>query len=314
MTIGIAAHGPAAGGAVLAGLAAVEAVGTGEIRGFGVFAALCPDGTLLRVEVQRGGGEALRTELARLGLTERAGAAPVAALISSGPDRPDPLSQFLPGSAAGLVTGHRLPNTPGADTVPLNVAALRRLEAGADPAAAVSDVTGANPEIDAGLIAVTTRSVALSETRRVGRRNDRGSARLDIRNGAAGIAVLHNAIQPFEGLAALAAGAGRAVLEAALPALPRFRLVPGTTLEPGAADGVWIAPDGAVERIASGNPGHAGYQGWTSSAVYLGTPVFQDGRRAGTTIGEARCRLDRGRIIEVDPDRQDVTWIRDQRA
>lgn len=308
MTIGIAAFGSSAGQAILAGLAAVETIGTGEIRGFGVFAALEADGTLIRAETQRGGGVAWRADLERQGLMERAAMAPVAALISSGPDRPDPLAQFLPAGPAGLVTGHRLPNTPGSDGVPLNTACLHRLLGGAAPSEAVAAVLDAHPEIDAGLIAVTRDAVAFGETVRVGRRGDRGRAHLTIGDGAAGVAVLHNAIEPFEGLALLAAGAARAVLEAALPALPRFRIEPGLTLDLGAADGVWLRADGSVERIASANPGHALYRGWTSSAVYLGTPVHQNGRPVGVTVREARCRLDRGRVVEVDPAQAWVTW------
>ena len=308
MTIGIAAFGPSAGQAVLAGLNAVESVGIGEIRGFGVFAALCPDGTLVRARTQRGGGPVLLADLGRQGQLSQAESATVAALISSGPDRPEPLDQFLPGSPAGLVTGHLLPNTAGRDGVPLNLAVLRRMEAGDAPRGAVPAVIDANPEIDAGLIAVSQGTLAFAETRRVGRRNDRGQARLDIRDGAAGVAVLHNAIQPFEGLALLAAGAARAVLEAALPPLARFRIEPGITLDLAYTDGVWLTADGAVERIGSANPGHAHYQGWTSSAVYLGTPVYQHDRRVGVTVGEARCRLDRGRIVEVDPERSSVIW------
>jgi len=311
VTIGVAAHGAAAGAAVLAALAAVEAVGVGEIRGFAVFAAIEADGRLLRAETQRGGHAALLAELDAGGLRARATASTVAAVISSGPDRPEPLAQFLPGSAAGLVTGHRLPNTAGADGVPVNQAALRLLEAGAAPEEAVTRVIAANPEIDAGLIAVSLDGVAAAETGRVLRRTERGAARLSLRGGAAAVAVLHNAIEPWEGLAALAAGAARAVLEAALPPLPCARLLVGLVLEPGVADALWLDAEGAATRIVSANPGHRTYRGWTSSAVYLGTPVWRDGVRLGIVVGEARCRLEQGRIVEVDPTRPAVAWLPD---
>ena len=308
MTVGAAAFGADAGAAVLAALGAVEAVGAGDIGGFAVFAGIGADGELLRAETQRGGLAALRRDLESRGLTARGQAATVAALISSGPDRPEPLDQFLPGSGAGLVTGHRLPNTPGGDGVPLNAAVLRRLEAGVTPSDAVTALLAGNPETDAGLIAVVAGRVACADSRRVGRRNDRGDACLEIRGGAAGVAILHNSIRPHEGLAALAAGAARLVLEAALPPLASFRVPAGITLALGDADGVWLDRDGAVDRIATGNPGLARYTGWTSSAVYLGTPVVQGGRAVGVTVAEARCRLDRGRILEVDPARPTVAW------
>ena len=327
MTIGIAARGTAAGRAVLAGLAAVEAVGSGEIRGFGVFRAIAPAGgpdralpdlALIDAETQDGGSAALVADLARRGLLQAAEAATVAAVISSGPDRPEPLIQFLAGSTAGLVTGHRRPDRPGADDVAVNLAALRLLEAGIAPDRAVASVLDANPEVDAGLIAVTAEGLGMAETDRVRRRMDRGSARLAVRGGAAEVAVgevavgevavLHNAIQPFEGLAALAAGAARMVLEAALPPLPSVRLVPGMAIETGSADGLWLAADGTVERIVSANPSLAGLAGWTSGAVYLGTPVYRGGARVGTTVAEAYCRLDRGRIAEVAAGLATVSW------
>lgn len=311
MTIGIAARGADAGRAILSGLAAVEAVGTGEIRGFGVFRAIAPDGSLIDAETQDGGGASLRESLERRGLLARAEAATVAALISSGPNRPEPLVQFLAGSAAGLVTGHRRPDLAGDEGVAMNRAALARLESGDSPEAAVAAITTANPEIDAGLIAVTAGGLALAETARVRRRTDRGSARLVIRNGAAGVAVLHNAIQPFEGLAALAAGAARLVLEAALPPLPSFALSVGMALDLGTADGVWLDADGAPVRIASANPALASFQGWTSAPVYLGTPVHRDGPRVGVTVDEAYCRLDRGRIEAVTTEHRTVHWMPD---
>lgn len=311
MTIGIAAFGADAGRAILAGLAAVEAVGAGEIRGFGVFRALAADGTPIDADTQEGGGTALRASLERRGLLATAEATTVAALISSGPDRPEPLTQFLPGSTAGLVTGHRLPNTAGADGVPLNLAALRRLEAGETPDAAAAAVIAGNPEIDAGLITVAPGALGVAETARVLRRNDRGRALLLLPGGGAGVAVLHNAIQPFEGLALLAAGTARGVLEAARPLLPAFRISSGTRVEFGGEDGVWLGEDGTLLRITGGNPGLALYRGWTSSAVYLGTPVHRGGRRVGVTVGEARCRLDGGLVEEVDPSRPEVRWLPD---
>lgn len=306
MTIGIGARGAAAGRAVLAGLAAVEAVGSGEIGGFGVFRALAPGGMLIDAETQAGGHRALVAELERRDLLAAAGAAGVAALISSGPNRPEPLTQFLAAGPVGLVTGHRRPDRPGADGVAVNLAALRLMDGGQAPQRAVATVLDANPELDAGLIAVTAAAIGVAETRRVRRRTDRGSARLAVGDGE--VAVLHNAIQPFEGLAMLAAGAARTVLEAAQPPLPAVRLSPGTAVEPGPEDGLWLAADGAVERIVNANPSLPGLQGWTSGAVYLGTPVFRGGRRVGTTAAEAYCRLDRGRVVEVDPNCAEVRW------
>ena len=117
MTIGIGAIGPNAGLAVFKGLQAAERVGTGSIGGFAVFAAISEDGPLFMSETQRGGTATLFTAGETSGVLppSEIAAAPYAAVMSSGPDRPAPLSQFLAADPAiGLVTGHRLPNARGA--------------------------------------------------------------------------------------------------------------------------------------------------------------------------------------------------------
>ncbi|WP_099825120.1 DUF6963 family protein [Oceaniglobus indicus] len=204
MTVGIAAFGPGAGAAVVAGWNAAETGVTGDIGGFAVFTAILPQAGPLSVQCQRGGLTAVRAAWGDvLGLMLRA---PVAAVITSGPDRAVPLSQFLAASHNGLVTGHRRPDRAGADGVPVNIAALRLLDAGATPDDAVRQVTDANPDIDAGLIAVTAKAVALADTALVMHRRDRGRAL--IRHPDRGLAVLHNSIQPQAGYAERIAQAG----------------------------------------------------------------------------------------------------------
>ena len=112
MTIGIAAYGPNAGQAIIDALRAAEVVGHGAISGFVSMVVIGEDGELHRIETQRGGTQGLLKggEMPTHFMRARH-----AALMSSGPDRPSPLAQFTPGDArAGLVTGHRLPNTVGA--------------------------------------------------------------------------------------------------------------------------------------------------------------------------------------------------------
>ncbi|WP_172332388.1 hypothetical protein [Mangrovicoccus sp. HB161399] len=148
MTIGIAASGPGAGRAILGALARAEAVGTGAIGGFASFACIGPQG-LWRCGIQRGGARAL---LAR-GLPEEALEAPRAVLMSSGPDRPEPLAQFTPGdAAAGLVTGHRFPNLRGGAGSSPAEAALEAMRAGIGPAEAAELAAAADPDADAGIV------------------------------------------------------------------------------------------------------------------------------------------------------------------
>jgi len=94
MTIGIVAHGPRAGLAIVRALRAIEAVGRGAIGGFVSFVSIASDGSVERAETQRGGTIGLfpngETEGSAASLME----APTAGLMSSGPDRPEPLIPF----------------------------------------------------------------------------------------------------------------------------------------------------------------------------------------------------------------------------
>ncbi len=128
MTIGIATRGPRAGLAAFHALRAAEALGAGAIGGFAVLVWRDAGGGLHHAVTQDGG---------TLGLTLPEGwaAARHAAIISSGPNRPEPLLQFLPADGGvGLVTGHRLPNSalPGGEA--LNAHALARMAEGLDQA------------------------------------------------------------------------------------------------------------------------------------------------------------------------------------
>src|SRR5690606_7545797 len=230
MTIGIGAAGPNAGLAVFKALAAAEAVGAGAIGGFAVFAALTGNGRLFRAETQRGGSATLFTEGETTGTAPppEIAAAPFAALMSSGPDRPAPLAQFLAASESGLVTGHRLPNTPGADGRAVNEAVLAAMAAGRSAEQSLSLVLEKDPDVDAGMIALgPERGLFALNSRLVAARPDLGGATLV--SGDAAVAVLHNAIRPATELAPLVAAvalgimapphliAGHAVVRAGTP-------------------------------------------------------------------------------------------------
>jgi hypothetical protein len=157
VTIGIAVRAPNAGQAAFEALRTVERVARGAIGGFVSFVAITTDGRLLRAQTQRGGTSTLFTDGEKTGTAPPAAIAqaPLAGLMSSGPDRPAPLVQFTPADpTVGLVTGHRLPNMPGADGIALNQAVLDRMRAGEPPARAARSVLQRNPEADAGIIAL----------------------------------------------------------------------------------------------------------------------------------------------------------------
>ena len=99
-----------------------------------------------------------------------------AGLMSSGPDRPEPLARFTPADpAVGLIQGHRLPNSAGSDGRPLNEVVLARMRAGETPAVAVAAVLEAASDADAGIIALDrqNRLSAVEFRRRRGARRPR---------------------------------------------------------------------------------------------------------------------------------------------
>lgn len=186
MTIGITASGANAAAHALRALRSIELLGSGAIGGFAVLAVMNSAGRVQYAQTQNSGSAGLRLAREWLGC-ERA------AIISSGPDRPEPLQQFLPGAdGIGLVTGHRLPNRPFADSR-LNLAVLARMQGGLSPAQAINEVLAACPECDAGLMALAADGrIAYANSARVQRRQDTHS--VTIENAGASIAIMMNSI------------------------------------------------------------------------------------------------------------------------
>ena len=301
MTLALAATGPRAGGALFAALQAVEQVGSGSLGGFCSLAALAEDGRILRATTQRGGTRTLFLA------GERTGVAPpdpyaharCAALISSGPERPEPLEAFVAASPTGLVTGHRLPQTHGLSGLPYNLEALQRMERGESPQEAVETVLGANPEGDVGLIALHCLSGDLyaANSARVQRRTDRaGEIR---RAGEAAVAVLLNAIHPPESLAALA-------VETALGEMSPFPRVEGflqartgLALVLGEAEAVEIDAAGNARLLHTRDPRLLEGER-NAAALYLGAAVMREGRCVGRVLEEPNCLLRDGRILRLN--------------
>ena len=299
MTIGIGAMGPCAGLAVFRALAAAEAVGAGAIGGFAVFAAITADGRLFRAETQRGGTATLFTEGETTGTEPppRIAEAPFAALMSSGPDRPAPLSQFLAASAEGLVTGHRLPNAPGADGRSVNLAVLEAMAGGDGAEDALDRVLGPEPEIDAGMIALGPgRGLAARNSRRVAGRPDLGCALLN--TGEAAVAVLHNAIRPAATLAPLVAAVALDILAPPRPITGHALVRAGTPVTRGDAHRVTLGDDGVAQVVETTDPRiltgrHA------CAAIYLGALVVGAGVPLGRTIMEPNVLVEDGRILRL---------------
>jgi len=206
MTIGIVMKGPDAGRAMFASLQTVEKVGRGAIGGFVCFVAVDNAGKIHTHTTQRGGTRTLFTcgEVTGIDPPNVIASAPLVALISSGPDRPEPLSQFLtvrPG--IGLVTGHRIPNTRDLKTGrPLNVRILDDMEAGLSVDEACTGAVDDNPNADAGFVVMDWNGrVHVANTSFVRQRPDVGSAVVE-RSGVT-LGVLHNSIYPVNIIAPL---------------------------------------------------------------------------------------------------------------
>ncbi|MEM8872580.1 MAG: hypothetical protein AAGE38_19425 [Pseudomonadota bacterium] len=202
MTIGIAAMGPRSGAGILAGLRAVEAVGRGAIGGFVSLVVLTADQKLMRAETQNGGTRGLFTTSP----PEEILRAPYAALISSGPNRPSPLSQFIAAAPGiGIVTGHRFPHVSTEQGHALNELVLDAMRNGVAAQDAIDELIAAHPGFDAGFVALSTRGeVGLGNMPAVHRLLDQGAAINHCTDTGASVATLHNAIQPSKAIAVLA--------------------------------------------------------------------------------------------------------------
>jgi hypothetical protein len=253
MTIGIAVHGPMAGLATFKALQAVERVGRGAIGGFASFVAITADGQLLRAETQRGGTTTLFTAGETTGVAPPSAhaEAPLAAVISSGPDRPAPLSQFTPGRAGvGLVSGHRLPNTPNLEGVPINCAVLERMARGEAAPEAAQEELARHPDADVGIIALDSKGrIFAGNTEVVERRSDASRALLRGRDGESAVAVLHNAIHPHGPLAQLAAAIALDVIAPLDRADLWVRLEAGTPVELGVENAVLVDEANVARRV-----------------------------------------------------------------
>ena len=301
MTIGIAASGPRAGLAVFRALAAVERVAEGAIRGYAVFAAI-DAGDVHRAATQRGGSRTLFVDGERTGVEPPPGvaAAPIAAIMSSGPDRPEPLEQFLPARAGvGLVTGHRLPNALALGGQPLNLAVLERLAAGCDARAAVEDVLAADPEADAGVIAIDANGrIHGANSARVGRRPDLGHARRVSADGTAAVEVLHNAIHPVVPLAELAAWIALETMCPPFITADHVTVTAGTPITVGDAARVLVDATGHAQRVET-TDGRIVTGRHNCAAVYLGAEVVHDGVCLGRTVAEPNVVVEDGRIVAL---------------
>lgn len=289
MTIGIAASGANAGLAIFRALQAVEAVGSGCIGGFVSLAVITDDGALLRAVTQRGGTSTLFVVDERTGTDPppRIAAATIAALMSSGPDRPEPLAQFVAGDArAGLVTGHRFAHAQGTNGIAFNQDVLDRMMRGATVGNAVDQVVDENNHSDAGLIGIDVHgNIHARNTDRVTARIDAGAAEHSDDAPGVSISILHNAIHPVAGIATMAVDVA---METMRPSwAPEFWIEASAGMQVvlGEHNLVRVDADLRVLEVTTTDPSLLrGRQ--DGSPIYIGSQVWQNGKRLGYTVFE----------------------------
>ncbi|MBN7778828.1 hypothetical protein JYP49_21510 [Nitratireductor aquimarinus] len=290
MTIGIAAYGEGSLAAVQAAVSAAELLGRGAIGGFAVLAVIEANGEIAYRTTQRGGISALDIPVDWF-------QAQYAAVISSGPDRPDPITQFLAGKAGvGLVTGHRLPNSPTADGVSANIAVLDRMAVGEAPQDCIDAVLAQDPEMDAGLIAVALGGrLGISNASRVLRRGDLGQAHLE--EGGRGFALLLNSIFAATGecqtLADVVGGLAWQELTGKQADHMKLTLEAPVLIKPALVDRVYVDMSGRIVALETSDP-RVCKADRLGTAAYLSTEVWLEERPLGIAVSELVARLANG--------------------
>jgi hypothetical protein len=293
--------GPNAGLAVFRTLQMAERIGEGAIGGYAVFAAIDNEGKVHCAETQRGGTTTLFTRGEQTGVSppDVIASAPFAAVMSSGPDRPAPLSQFLPADGeVGLVTGHRLPNGAGLDGRRLNDAVLAAMARGLSASAALRQVLDANPQSDAGMIALGPgRGIDLMNSARVAQRPDLGTALLGGPDGSA-IAILHNAIWPATTLAPLLAETGLEWMLRSQAPSGTVGVPAGIPVMAGDRDRLVIDRDGIAKRVETTDARIVTGR-HNCAAIYIGAEVVCGGELLGVTAEEPNVVVEDGRIVAL---------------
>lgn len=302
MTIAIGAYGQNAGLAIFKGLRAAEAVAEGAIRGFVMLAVITPDGSLKRYETQRGGTHTLFIDGETTGVEppEEVKRAIAAALISSGPDRPVPLAQFLTADArAGLVTAHRVPQGPSVNGIPLNIEVLEALKADKSAQEATESVLSQNPFADVGFITIDRHgNLHVQNAPRVQKRPDIGFAYREAPETGAKLAVLHNAIEPHGSLAPLVADIGFRQMVEVDPVIGWFTLSVGIPIVYGEGDAVDIDEQGVAIKVVTSDRTFTD-RARSGVGIYLHSLVRQNGRVLGKTLVEPICTVSDGRLLTL---------------
>lgn len=319
-TIAIAAVGPNAGSAVFRALQEAEKVASGSIGGVAVMDVMLTDGTICSYgNFGRGGTGTLFVKGEQTGVPPPAeiASAPIAVIVSTGPRTGgrisgDPCNQDFSAGAEniGLVVGHRIPDAPGRDGEPVNAHVIRLMKEGLGPRQAVDQVMNANPEVDAGLIAVSSDgTIAMHNSRRVDRRPDYGHARGEDAASGAVVETILNEIHPPQAIAQL-------VVNVALEAMtgsrqPDFEVLVRSGLSVEYSDELVLEVNGdhVVTRVTTDVREHLIGDVW-AVIPYIHSRVVQDGRTLGYTVNEPLAHLVDGVIESVSLQGEMALWVK----
>lgn len=296
MTIGIAATGPCAGAAILAGLHAVESIGRGAICGFVSLAVLTADQKLLRAETQNGGTRDLFSGPPPEDILQ----APYAALISSGPDRPTPLSQFIAAEpGVGLVTGHRFPQALTEEGRALNDLILETMRSGVAAQDAIDALIAAYPDFDAGFIALSAKGdIGIGNMpSALGLSHQGGAINICPQTGTC-VATLHNAIQPSRAIATVANEVALDEVRQRVTDIRTITVMAGLKLSFGQEPQIHVDSRFETTRVAHPNIQTTGAE--SSFGIGDRVRVFQLGRQIGWLGHEPFMVVRNGEIITLD--------------
>lgn len=305
-TIAIVAVGPNAGQAVFEALQQVERIASGSIGGVAVIDVMLEDGTICSYQNNgRGGTATLFIEGERTGVPPPPGiaAARIAAIVSTGPRAPADVGQepceqeYSTGrNGVGLVVGHRIPDSRGQDGQPVDAQVMQLMNQGVSPAEALDRVLGANPDVDAGLIAVSADGIlAVRNAERVERRPDYAHARGEDRTTGALVQTILNEIHPPQAVAQLVVNAALEVMGSFQEPDLQILVQSSLSVEYGHDNLVEVDNELVATRIVTDIAGHVEGEVW-AALPYISSPVLQDGRVIGYTINEPLAEVRDGVI------------------
>ena len=176
----------------------------------------------------------------------------------------------------------------------MNAAVLACMARGMSAKAALDAVLEANPDVDAGMIALGPDvGIAARNSALVSRRPDLGAARREA--GQAVVEVLHNAIRPHQSLAPLVADIALSIMAPSDHAAGEIIVTAGTPVIHGPRNRVLVDAGNKAVSIESENAALTSGR-HNCAAVYLGAEIVREGIVIGNTLMEPNVMVEDGSV------------------